>query len=66
MMNRKLVDELAVEFCMTHNTKLSRKKLARFLYAVEKNRWAPLLAAQVPSAHMEAYVLVFATNSILW
>jgi hypothetical protein len=38
MMNRKLVDEMAVEFCMTLNTKLHRKKLAKALYNVEKNR----------------------------
>ena len=38
MLNRKLVDELAVEFCMSLNTKFYRKKLARTLYNVEKNR----------------------------
>ena len=38
MLNRKLVDELAVEFCMTLNTKICRKKLAKALFSVEKNR----------------------------
>ena len=38
MLNRKLVDDLAVEFCMTLNSKGNRKKLAWTLFAVEKNR----------------------------
>lgn len=39
LMNRKFVDEFAVEFCMTMNTKANRKKLARALFNVDKNRW---------------------------
>ncbi len=38
MLNRKMVDDMAVEFCMTLNTKANRKKLAWALFAVEKNR----------------------------
>ena len=38
MLNRKLVDEAAVEFCMSHNTKNSRRKLAKALFSVERNR----------------------------
>ena len=41
MLNRKLVDDLAVEFCMTLNSKGNRKKLAWTLFAVEKNRSGP-------------------------
>ena len=37
-MNRKFVDEFAVEFCMSMNTKANRKKLARALFSVDKNR----------------------------
>ena len=37
-MNRKFVDEFAVEFCMTMNTKANRKKLARALFNVDRNR----------------------------
>ena len=37
-MNRKFVDEFAVEFCMSMNTKANRKKLARALFNVDKNR----------------------------
>ncbi len=39
-MNRKLVDEMAVEFCMTLNAKIYRKRLAKVLYFVERNRSA--------------------------
>ena len=39
LMNRKFVDEFAVEFCMSMNTKANRKKLARALFSVDKNRW---------------------------
>ena len=38
LMNRKFVDEFAVEFCMSMNTKANRKKLARALFSVDKNR----------------------------
>ena len=38
-MNRKFVDEFAVEFCMSMNTKANRKKLARALFSVDKNRY---------------------------
>lgn len=38
LMNRKFVDEFAVEFCMTMNTKANRRKLARALFNVDKNR----------------------------
>ena len=38
LMNRKFVDEFAVEFCMSMNTKVNRKKLARALFSVDKNR----------------------------
>ena len=44
LMNRKFVDEFAVEFCMTMNTKANRKKLARALFNVDKNRWVELKA----------------------
>jgi len=37
-MNRKFVDEYAVEFCMSMNTKGNRKRLANALFRVEKNR----------------------------
>ena len=39
LMNRKFVDDFAVEFCMSMNTKANRKKLARALFSVDKNRW---------------------------
>jgi len=38
-MNRKFVDEFAVEFCMTMNTKANRKKLVQALFSVDKNRY---------------------------
>ena len=38
MLNRKLVDDLAVEFCMSFNSKANRRKLATALFNVEKNR----------------------------
>ncbi len=38
LMNRKFVDDFAVEFCMSLNTKLNRRKLAKALFSVEKNR----------------------------
>ena len=38
MLNRKLVDDLAVEFCMTLNMKIYRNRLAKALYMVERNR----------------------------
>ena len=39
LMNRKFVDEFAVEFCMTMNTKANRKKLVQALFSVDKNRY---------------------------
>lgn len=39
MLNRKLVDDLAVEFCMTLNMKIYRNRLAKTLYMVERNRY---------------------------
>ena len=47
MMNRKLVDDMAVEFCMSLNTKLHRKKLAKALFNVEKNRCGKLELARL-------------------
>lgn len=38
-MNRKFVDEFAVEFCMTMNFKGNRSRLARALFNVDKNRF---------------------------
>lgn len=38
-MNRKFVDEFAVEFCMTMNFKGNRARLARALFNVDKNRY---------------------------
>lgn len=37
-MNRKFVDEFAVEFCLTANSKANRRRLARALFSVDKNR----------------------------
>ena len=48
LMNRKFVDEFAVEFCMSMNTKANRKKLARALFSVDKNRYIPYLLDQSP------------------
>ena len=39
LMNRKFVDEFAVEFCMTMNFKGNRARLARALFNVDKNRY---------------------------
>ena len=38
LMNRKFVDEFAVEFCMSMNFKGNRARLARALFNVDKNR----------------------------
>ena len=38
-MNRKFVDEFAVEFCMSMNFKGNRSRLARALFNVDKNRF---------------------------
>ena len=38
-MNRKFVDEFAVEFCMSMNFKGNRSRLARALFNVDKNRY---------------------------
>ena len=38
-MNRKFVDEFAVEFCMSMNIKGNRVRLARALFNVDKNRF---------------------------
>ena len=40
LMNRKFVDEFAVEFCMSMNFKGNRARLARALFNVDKNRCA--------------------------
>ena len=37
-MNRKFVDEFAVEFCLSMNFKGNRARLARALFNVDKNR----------------------------
>ena len=39
LMNRKFVDEFAVEFCMSMNFKGNRVRLARALFNVDKNRF---------------------------
>lgn len=38
LMNRKFVDEFAVDFCLTMNTKLNRRKLVNALFSVDRNR----------------------------
>ena len=37
--NRELVDRAAQDFCMNHNTKRNRKKLARALFIVPRTRY---------------------------
>ena len=41
LMNRKLVDDYAVEFCMEMNSKLHRRRLAKALFSVDRNRYCP-------------------------
>ncbi len=36
--SRELIDSAAVDFCMTLNTKINRKKLVRALFSVHRNR----------------------------
>ncbi|XP_067945290.1 regulator of nonsense transcripts 2-like isoform X2 [Watersipora subatra] len=37
--NRELIDRAAHDFCMTHNTKRNRKRLAKHLFAVPRTRY---------------------------
>lgn len=53
MMNRKFVNEFAVEFCLHMNTKLNRQKLAKILFNVDKNRMdlVPFYARLIKTLH---------------
>ncbi|CAI8037046.1 Regulator of nonsense transcripts 2 [Geodia barretti] len=64
LMNRKFVDEFAVEFCMSMNFKGNRARLARALFNVDKNRmdlipfYARLVATLAPCVDDLAPLLV--------
>lgn len=36
--NRELIDRAGQDFCMTHNTKRNRKRLAKSLFSVHRTR----------------------------
>jgi len=40
--NREMIDRAAQDFCMTHNTKGNRKRLAKVLFSVQRTRYATL------------------------
>jgi regulator of nonsense transcripts 2 len=36
--NREMIDTAAAEFCMTHNTKINRRRLVKALFMVHRTR----------------------------
>lgn len=64
LMNRKFVDEFAVEFCLSMNNKGTRRRLVQALFTVDKNRWAGqehkwagLLACELPKVLTNSWLL---------
>ena len=55
LMNRKFVDEFAVEFCMSMNFKGNRVRLARALFNVDKNRY-----------HSNQYLFIHVFKCFFW
>ena len=66
-MNRKFVDEFAVEFCLSMNFKGNRARLARALFNVDKNRHVFSQPALVicTCMYMYVYSVLVQHNSIL-